>query len=171
MKYFCWWCWVCSPRLQKYQSVFCNAKAYSSLATTSAIVRRSFGHLRMHLSAISTNASKQKDNNLLQTDFVFWLSMLLIFGNEHHAVEISFSRATAEDDVSENSMDIIKHMEGKLCANDDVMWVRSRAVEDGGVGEQMGRNGDVQESLWKSNPLTPTPPPSPISTMVHGTQL
>ncbi|XP_024968128.1 kinesin-like protein KIN-5C [Cynara cardunculus var. scolymus] len=31
--------------------------------------------------------------------------------NEHHASEISFARATAEEDVSKNSMDIIKHME------------------------------------------------------------
>ncbi|KAI3772458.1 hypothetical protein L6452_03644 [Arctium lappa] len=32
--------------------------------------------------------------------------------NEHHDAEISFARATAEEDVSKNSMDIIKHMEG-----------------------------------------------------------
>ncbi|KAI3771648.1 hypothetical protein L6452_02814 [Arctium lappa] len=38
-------------------------------------------------------------------------------------------------------------------------------------GEQMGRNGDVQESLWKSNPSKPTPQLSPISTMGHGRQL
>ncbi|KAI3669495.1 hypothetical protein L6452_40731 [Arctium lappa] len=31
--------------------------------------------------------------------------------NEHHVAQISFARATAEEDVSKNSMDIIKHME------------------------------------------------------------
>ena len=34
--------------------------------------------------------------------------------NEHHAAEIGSARETATEDVSKNSEDIIKHMEGKL---------------------------------------------------------
>lgn len=34
--------------------------------------------------------------------------------NEHHDGEISSARATAEVDVSKNSEDIIKHIEGNL---------------------------------------------------------
>ncbi|KAI3735923.1 hypothetical protein L6452_15450 [Arctium lappa] len=47
-----------------------------------------------------------------------------------------------------------------------VVWTTIQS--HGGVGEQMGRNGDAQESLWKSNPSTLTPPLSPICTMGHG---
>ncbi|KAI3669293.1 hypothetical protein L6452_40524 [Arctium lappa] len=50
-----------------------------------------------------------------------------------------------------------------------VVWATIQS--HGGVGEQMGRNGNVQESLWKSNPSTLTPPLSPISTMGHRRQL
>ena len=34
--------------------------------------------------------------------------------NEHHVAEIGSARENAKEDVSKNSEDIIKHMEGKL---------------------------------------------------------